>query len=156
MSRRYRIVRDIEALGGGFIREETISKTPFASIIKGTLYMKDGTSSKVAVRYRGSYGEIIGPIADKESVNSYKKILEELNRAETDLSTGYRRQLITRDKLDHTECISAALLTGIFLYQPIGSIFSHTESITTAVGFILWIIELLLIRKVFLELRKRQ
>lgn len=154
---KHRIIRDIEALGGGFIREEVIKKTPISNIVKGTLYTKRGTSSIVAVQFHGSYGELLGPMAaGKENVESYKEIMRELLIAEADTSTGYRRQLIIRNWIDEMEKITSAVIVGIFSIRPIETILTDTVSIVTFLGPVICGFELIMIKKLFLELRKRQ
>ena len=154
LNRSYRVVKDIEALGGGFIRGDLIEKRHRTATYKGTVYFGKDKHAAVMVRYEKGYGTIIGP--DEKDRKGYEELSAYLDAAEADLTTGYKRKLIFRERVDNIERKFSIWLTLLLMWFPVNRLVSlHNLETKHLIITAIWFAGLIIINKTAWYLRRK-
>lgn len=119
LNNKYRIVKDLEVLGVGFVRNSSFRKGVYR-IYRETVFF-NGDKANILVRCFNGYEEIFGPDND---IDSYKRLNHFLNELELETSNGFRRRLLFRQKIQLFENYSSVLVTLAFMWLPINNLFS--------------------------------
>lgn len=155
LNRKYRIIKDIETLGAGFIKERKVRKNPFKEVCEGQIILPDGEAAKVVVEYRHGHGTVVGPAT--EDNGNYERLNAFLNQKEKDLNSGYARRLRKREIGEYSERIAAVGTTLLLMANPVNQFVTHI--IIDSTGIILiaaWMISLIAINKMAWFGRKRK
>lgn len=154
LNRSYRVVKDIETLGGGFVRGNLIEKKHQTATYAGTIYFGEGKHAAVVVRYEKGYGTIIGP--DEKDKIGYEELNAYLDAAESDLTTGYKRKLIFRERVDSIERKLSVWLTLLLMWFPVNRLASlHSLETRHLVITAIWFAGLIIINKTAWYLRRK-
>ncbi len=111
-------VKDLEFLGGGFVRGELLNVTLKGSEFTGTAYFNNQQADLVIRIKPDGQAIILGPIDQSEnSVKAYTELTAFLEEKKQDVSTGYRARLHQRTTAICALTILMGIITAVMIYS---------------------------------------